>query len=152
MMILSPQSLIDVQWWYNKINCSKNNITKDEPVIEISSDASSFGWEAVCNNIYTGEAFKLDGKEYHINAKEILAAKSSLKTFVKVPDVHVKLLSDNSTVVHDINNMHSIKSELCHSIISDIWVWAEGKITFQKRRTMMQMQNHAKTELTGIDS
>ena len=34
MMILSPQSLTDVQWWYNKINCSKNNITKGEPVIK----------------------------------------------------------------------------------------------------------------------
>ena len=55
MMILSPQSIIDVQWWYNNINCSKNNITKGESVIEISSDASSFGWGAVYNNIRTGE-------------------------------------------------------------------------------------------------
>ena len=70
MMILSPQSIIDVQWWYNKINCSKNNIMKGEPVIEISSDAPCFGWGAVCNNIYTGGTFNLDEMEYHINAKE----------------------------------------------------------------------------------
>ena len=43
MMILSPQSIIDVQWWYNNINCSKNNIMKSQPVIEISSDATNFG-------------------------------------------------------------------------------------------------------------
>ena len=60
MMILSPQSIIDVQWWYNKISCSKNNITKGEPVIEISSYASSFGWRAICNNIRTAEALNLD--------------------------------------------------------------------------------------------
>ena len=127
MMILSPQSIIGVQWWYNKISCSKNNITKGEPVIEISSDASSFGWGAVYNNIRTGGEFNLDKMEYHINAKELLAAKFSLKTFVRVSDAHVKLLSDNTTTVHGINNMHSNKSDLCHSIISEIWAWAEDK-------------------------
>ena len=57
MMILYSHSIIDVQWWYNNINSSKNNITKSEPFIEISS-VSSFGW-AVCNNIRTGGAFNL---------------------------------------------------------------------------------------------
>ena len=100
------QSIIDAQWWYSNINCSKNNITKSEPVIEILSDASSFGWGAVCNNIRSGGAFNLDEMEYHINAKELLVAKFSLKTFVKVPDRHVKLLSDNITTVYDMNNIH----------------------------------------------
>ena len=59
MMILYPQSIIDVQWWYNNIYSSKNNVTKIEPFIEISSDASSFGWGAVSNNIRTGGAFNL---------------------------------------------------------------------------------------------
>ena len=70
------------------INCSKNNTTKGQSVIEISSDASSFGWRAVCNNIRTGWAFNLDEMEYHIHAKELLAAKFSLKIFVKVSDTH----------------------------------------------------------------
>ena len=33
-MISSPQLITDVQWWYNKINCFKNNITKGQPVFE----------------------------------------------------------------------------------------------------------------------
>ena len=119
MMTLSPQSVIDVQWWFNKIHCSKNNIAKGKSVTEISSDARSFGWGAICNNIRTGGAFKLDEMEYHINAKELLAVKFSLKTFVKVPDAHVKL-SGSTTTVHGISNMHSIKSDVCHSIISEI--------------------------------
>ena len=104
MMISSPQSTIDVQWRYNKINCFKNKITKGEPVIEISSDEGS-----------------LNEMEYHINAKELLVAKLFLKTFVKVSDAHVKLLSDNTTTVYGISNMHSNKPELCHSIIFEIW-------------------------------
>ena len=159
MMILSPQSIIDVQWWYNNINCSKNKITKSEPVIEISSDASSFGWGAVCNNIRTGGASNLDEMEYHINAKELLAAvKFSLKAFVKVPDAHVKLLSDNTTTVHGINNIHSNQSNLCHSIISEFGLGLRTKAfglllsTFQERRTMMQIQNDAKNIFTKIIS
>ena len=77
MMILSLQSIIDVQWWYNKINCSKNNITKSEPVIEISSDASSFGWGADWKNIPTEGASNLDEMEYHINAKELWQQQNS---------------------------------------------------------------------------
>ena len=65
--------------------------------------------------------------EYHINAKELRTAKFSLKTFVKVSDAHVSLLSDNTTTVHGINNMHCSKSDLYHSIISEIWVWAEDE-------------------------
>ena len=44
--------------------------------------------------------FNLYEMEYHINAKELLAAQFSVKTLEKVPDAHVKLLSDNSTTVH----------------------------------------------------
>ena len=33
-MISSPQLITDVQWWYNKINCFKNNIMKGQPVFE----------------------------------------------------------------------------------------------------------------------
>ena len=65
--------------------------------------------------------FNLNEMEYHINAKELLVAKLFLKTFVKVSDAHVKLLSDNTTTVYGISNMHSNKPELCHSIIFEIW-------------------------------
>ena len=126
-MALSPQSVIDVQWCYNKINCSKNNITKGKLVTEISSDTSSFWWGAVCNNIRTWGAFNPDEMKYHINTEELLAAKFSLKTYVKVPDVHVNVLSGNTTTVVGINNMHSNKSDLCHYIIFEIWAWAKGK-------------------------
>ena len=106
------------------MSCSNyNNIVKGKLVIEISSDASSFGWENVYNKIFTGGAFNFDEMEYHINSKVILAANFSLKTFVKVPDAHDKLLSDENTAVYGINNIHSIKSDLCHFIISEIWDW-----------------------------
>ena len=81
MMNLSPQPITDVKQRFNRINCSKNNITKGEPVIEISSDASSFEWGAANNDIRTRGAFNLD------------------KT----------LLSDKTANVHGINNTRSNK-------------------------------------------
>ena len=59
-MILPPQSITDIQWCCKKINCSESTIMKSEPVIAVSSDAISFGWGAVCNNIRTGGSFNLD--------------------------------------------------------------------------------------------
>ena len=99
MMISCQQSITGVQWWYNKINCSKNNITKGDFV--------------------TRGKFSLDKMECHINAKKLLAAKFSLKTLVKISETHVKFLSDNTTA-HGVNNKHSNKSELFHYIISEI--------------------------------
>ena len=128
-MVLSPQLIIDVQWrwWYKNINYSKNNIKKAEHVIEISLDASSFWWGAVCNSIRTGGAFNLDEMEYHINAKELLAANFSLKTIVKVPDAHVKLLSDNTTTVHSISNMHSNESDCVIPLYLEFWLGLRKK-------------------------
>ena len=37
------------------------------------------------------------------------------------------MLSDNTTTVHAINNIHCNKSDLCHSIISEFFsrIWTE---------------------------
>ena len=69
--------------------------------------------------VLTGGAFSLDEMEYHNNATELLTAKFSLKTFVQISEAHSKFLSDNTntTTVNDINNIHSNKSKLCHSIL-----------------------------------
>ena len=112
MRIFSPRSVTDIQWWYNTINSSKNNIAKAKPVIEISFDASSFGWGAVCDKFSTGGAYNLDETEHHINTMELLATKLPLKTFAKVSDPHIKQLQDNTTTLNGINNMHSNESEL----------------------------------------
>lgn len=56
--------------------------------------------------------------DYHINIKELLVAKVSQETFVKVSKVHVKPLSDNTGTVKEINNMDSYISEVSHSVRS----------------------------------
>lgn len=57
-------------------------------------------------------SFSFEERYYHIYIKGHLAAKFYLKAFAKVPNAHVKLLSDNTSTIHDINNMHFNKSEM----------------------------------------
>ena len=153
MMILSPQSITDVQWWYNKnINCSKNNIRKGEPVIEILSDGRSFGWGAPCNNLRIGGEFNLDEMGYHINAKELLAATLPLKTFVKVSDTHVScyqttLLLYMASITCTLINLNCVIPYLKFGLGLRIKTFGLLLPTFQEKRTIMQMQNHAKNKL-----
>ena len=82
--------------------------------------------------------------EYHINAKELLAISFSQKTFVKVPDAQVKLLSYNTTtyMASTLINLIFIIPYLKSGIV----VRAFGLLppTFQEKRTMMQIQNRTK--------
>ena len=71
-----------------------------KPDVEISFHACAKG------------SFSFEERYYHIYIKGLLAAKFYLKAFVKVPNAHVKLLSDNTSTIHNINNMHFNKSEM----------------------------------------
>ena len=57
-------------------------------------------------------SFSFEERYYHIYIKGHLAAKFYQKAFAKVPNAHVKLLSDNTSTIHDINNMHFNKFEM----------------------------------------
>ena len=81
----------------------------------------------VCKSMRTGGQFSLNEQQLHINVSELLAAFFALKAFVKNSDTHVKILSDNTTTVYDINKMDSNNSSTCHKIICDIWDWAKTK-------------------------
>ena len=83
---------------------SENDIDKKSPSRTFYSDASNSGWEAASENNKTGGPLSLEENQYHINAKELLAAKFALGTFVNILK-HVKLMSDNTTTVYGIKNM-----------------------------------------------
>ena len=124
-MVLSEKALRDINWWYENIMSSDNEINKEAPSMIVYSDASSNGWGAAHENNKTGGSFSLEENKYHINAKELLAAKFALNTFVNRKNLHVKLMSDNTTTVFGLNNMGCNKPEECNQIIYDIWSWAE---------------------------
>ena len=76
------------------------NVEMLKPHVEISFHTCAKG------------SFSFEERYYHIYIKGLLAAKFYLKAFVKVPNAHVKLLSGNTSTIHDINNLHFNKSEM----------------------------------------
>ena len=124
-MTISTEAVYDLKWWCKNIPTSYNDTSKTTPRLTVKTDACLTGWGAVFNGGKPGNQFTQRDQSMHINSLELLAAKSGLKAFIKTHNVHVKLLSDNSTTVHGISRMGSSKSISCNAIICEIWEWAE---------------------------
>ena len=60
----------------------------------------------------------------HINVLELKAIPFGLRLLCDhICDSHIKILSDNTTAVHRINNMGSCRSVDCGKIAKSIWDW-----------------------------
>ena len=80
---------------------------------------------AVVRSNRTSGLFSCDEKCYHINVLELLAVYYGLRALLDgESNCHIKVLSDNTTSVHCLNNMGSCKSSNCDSITKKIWYWA----------------------------
>ena len=49
---------------------------------------------------------------------------NTLKSFVKTSHKHIKIMSDNTTTFHCINEMSTSHSMECHHQVLKIWEWA----------------------------
>ena len=115
----------DIIWWKNNILGSFSTIRIGTPLFTITTDASTTGWGAVFKNISTGGQFIITETLMHINVlelKEILYGLRSLCDHIY--DSHIKILHDNTTEVHCMNNMGSCRSVDCDKITKSIWDWA----------------------------
>ena len=64
----------------------------------------------------------------YINHLELLAVKLALVfLFDNRSDIHVRVMSENTTKVTYINSMGGCKSTDCNSITKDIWDWARER-------------------------
>jgi len=60
----------------------------------------------------------------HINVLELLGAKFALLSLLlDSRDVHIRVMSDNTTTVSYINAMGGCKSLECNRVAQDIWGW-----------------------------
>ena len=68
--------------------------------IMIFRDASLEGWGACMDNVSTGGALFSDDRLMHINVLELNAVLLVLKPLVKTSQKHIKIMSDNSTILY----------------------------------------------------
>lgn len=139
LMVLSAESVCDLEWWLQAIKDKKCSapLYRESPTITLTTDASSKGWGAVCNNKSTGGQWKEDEVIYkdNINYLELHAVLLGLKAFINfLQNRHVKVKIDNSTAVAYINNMGGTHSMLCNGVARkilmfgnehNIWLTAE---------------------------
>ena len=128
-MTLSHDSLKDVCWWSSNIQTATRKILHSSPDVVVYTDASQTGWGAhIDHGNNTCGVWSKSESLRHINCLELLAVKLALASlFDNRSNIHVRVMSDNTTTVSYINSMGGCKSRECNSITKDIWDWARER-------------------------
>ena len=72
--------------------------------------------------VSTGGAWLPSELTLHINAKEMVAILYALRSFVdKLENLHIRVLSDNTTAVSVVNKMGTMRSPDCNTVAQYIW-------------------------------
>lgn len=126
---ISNQMKESLSWWLANIEaCNGRAIITPAPDLVIEADACNTGWGGTCGNDRTGGGWSQEEANYHINAKELLAASLSVQSFTKNRQalaVHVRL--DNVTAVAYLSRMGGTKSPLMNRITRDLWAWCSQR-------------------------
>ena len=118
----------DLTWWIDNLPIAIKQITHDNPHYVLRTDASSVGWGAECNKNTTGGRWNEQELKLHINEQELMAVLFALQSLCRdLNNVHVQIMSDNTTRVCYINAMGGSRSRTCNDIARKIWFWAIEK-------------------------
>ena len=123
-MRLSPQAIAELNRWSANVLDACKPISRREPCMVITTDASKTGWGAKCQHISTGGLWCNSEANEHINYLELLATFSGLKTFAQTKsNIHIRLMLDNTSAVSFVNNMRTSHSEKSHILVRQLWEW-----------------------------
>ena len=115
---LAEAAKCDIRWWKENVNHLHNDIIVPNPNKCITTDASSYGWGAVMDSNSTGGLFSTSERKKHINVLKLKAVLFGLKGLT---NIHIKMLTDNSTAVACRNKFGTSKSQECDFITKEIW-------------------------------
>ena len=116
-MLLSVAAKGDLQWWLETIPHMYAPIHLPPITNFITCDASSKGWGAVMGTVSTRGAWLPSEFTLHINVKEMIAILYALRSFVdKLENLHIRVLSDNTTSVTVVNKMGTMWSPECNTV------------------------------------
>ena len=123
-MQISREMKTEIKWWIDNVAAESRKIIRDNPNMEIYTDASGIGWGGHVNGVSTGGSWRTGEHELHINVLEIKAILFTLMAFGKqVRGKHVKVFCDNQTAVTYVNEMGGTKSIACNEVCVDLWEW-----------------------------
>ena len=112
-----------VSWWVDNVHSLKRSLATVPPQFVLTTDASLLGWGAVFGSSQTGGHWGFS-ELAHINVLELKAVLLGLGALCSaVRDSHIRLVTDNTTVVACIEKGGSMKSHLM-SLTESIFSWA----------------------------
>ena len=103
-------------------------ITLPSPATEIFTDASHSGWGAHMAEHHTSGVWEADVSASHINTLELRAVQLALSAFAQfLPAGHIKIRSDNSTVIAYINHQGGTVSHTLSILAESILMWSHNR-------------------------
>ncbi len=123
-MKLSQKVRNELSWWLQNLASVSAEIFTGQPNDTIFTDASNDGWG--CHAPSFGDKFggrwNDDEKQYHINVLELLAILYSLRALDRhLHDMHLRIMTDNTTAMLCIRNQGSVHSWQCDNVTRQIW-------------------------------
>ena len=124
-MTLSNEARTDISWWLQNINNSGKSVNYSDPDLVIFSDASELGWGASMDDHHIGGRWDDHEKFLHINVLELKAIYYAIRSFCKNKNLHVKIMTDNTTALAYVKHMGGVRSVECNEQAQLIWAWIE---------------------------
>ena len=126
-MTISHRIQTDLKWWLNNLDSLQANILDKDPDLVIFTDASlmGYGFYVPSSNTMAGSRWSPSEASFHINVLEIMAIENALKSYCSpFNNVHIRIMSDNTTAIASINKQGSTRSWECNDAGHRIWLWA----------------------------
>jgi hypothetical protein len=124
--IMTPRRLVEVLlWWTQTQNLTRGmEFPPRKHSITVTTDASKIAWGAHCDLLRVQHRWNMQEQALHINQLELLAVWNALKAFIHlVQDKTVLVQTDNTSVLHYINNSGGTRSVLLCQMTWDMMQW-----------------------------
>ncbi|KAI8499790.1 Phosphatidylinositide phosphatase SAC2 [Branchiostoma belcheri] len=126
---LTESARADLRWWTDHLpRHNSRPILSPAAVIVVETDASTAGWGGYSNGVHTGGRWSVEEGQTHINILELRAASLTVRAFCReLVSKHVKVLTDNVTVVAYLNRLGGTRSQRLLDIALDLWEWCVNR-------------------------
>ena len=119
---LNSASKKNIKWWCSILHHTSAPIRRQDPQMIMFTDASYYGWGAVCGKFKAQGKFLPHALGYSINTKECLAVYYGFKSFLKcLSGKTVLIRSDNTTAVSFVSKMGGMSCLIRDRLMSDLW-------------------------------
>lgn len=146
-VILSSQSIVELEWWCQNIRAKNGKRIRPEKVhVRCRTDASLDGWGAIDLNsdTYTNGRWTSQEATYYINHLELLAIFYALQSLYKDKQgIHIEFQSDNICAVKYVMDMGGISSTSLDRLARDIWQYSLRRNIFLSASYIPGIQNTA---------